>query len=242
MGIEGYYACLFPINNSELWIGPRTGLEVAWAQGGWKVPVKDKFSSTDHLNHLINYTVDGAVREVHNDISVSIPVMAAFKYRALIAGVGLKARSVIWSSAKTNISELNTTAYYPDFDVTVTNEPKLGAVTDAAEEIKGSRTTPEWHVAVAAEIGYEFEIKKNQWLGVRLFTAYDIWNSYKLDDPLPHVYAITAPTADTNAASLTLNPLYNTALTKFNTFTVGLTVSYIFDILKVTHHCNCLPY
>lgn len=242
VGIEAYYACLFPIDNTNIWIGPRTGLEAAWMQGGFEVPIKDKFSSTDYLDHQINYTVEGAVRETYNDISVAIPVMVGLKYRNLIAGLGLKVRGVVWSQAKTAVSELNTTAYFPDFDITVTNEPKLGAVTDASEEVKGSRATPEWHVAIAAEIGYEFEVAKHHFLGVRLFATYDIWNSYKLNDKTDHIWSITAPTADKAAASVSLNPLYNTALTKLNALTVGVTLSYTFEILKASHHCNCLPY
>ncbi len=242
VGIEGYYACLFPIGNSGLWMGPRTGLEAAWLQGGWETPVSNRFSSTDYLNHSINYTVKGSVRETHNDISLAVPVMVALKYKGIMAGLGVKARGVVWSSAKTNISELNTSAYYPDFDVIVTNEPKLGAIVDAEQEIKDSRTMPEWHVAVAAEIGYEFEVVKYQFLGLRLFATYDVWNSYKLEDSLPRIYDIQAPDAATMAVSPVLNPLYKTALTQFNTFTIGVTISYIFEIYRESHHCNCLPY
>lgn len=243
VGIEGYYACMFAVNNTELMLGPRTGLEVAWSMSGFQMPLSEKFTNTDYLGHQIDYTVSGDVKETHHHLSVGIPIMLALKYRGFVAGVGIKARALLWNTYKTSASDVTTTAYYPEFDIAVIDEPKLGVVKDMSYDLSGSRNTPEWHVAVALEAGYEWEVKKNQHLGLRVFADYDVWNSFAQPaDAAKRVVEISPITETNKKAEITLAPICNAALTKFNALNIGVTISYTFDFIDSSHHCNCLPY
>ena len=242
IGLEGYYACLFAVDNSEFMLGPRTGIEVAWSQSGWTSPVNEQFSNTDYLGHQIDYTISGSVREKHQHLTVSIPIMLAMRYRGLVVGIGVKARMLLWNTYSTSVSDLYVSAYYPEFDIAVVDEPNLGIV-NKVDDISGSRATPEWHVPVAAEIGYEWQVKKNQFLGFRIFADYDIWNSFKQPaDAAKRVIDITPITEANKTADVNVAPICNAALTKFNALNIGVTISYTFDFIDNSHHCNCLPY
>ena len=242
-GIEGYYACMFAINNTELLLGPRTGLEAFWSMSGFETPVSEQFTNTDYLGHKIDYTVSGEVSEKYHHVYVGIPLMLALKYRGFVAGVGIKARALLWNTGRTDVTHMTTTAYYPEFDIAVVDEPKMGVVKDMSYDLSCSRTTPEWHVAVAAEAGYEWEVKKNQWIGLRVFADYDIWNSFtQPEDAAPRVVDIAPITAANKTAEMTVTPICEAALAKFSALHVGLTISYTFDFIDTSHHCNCLPY
>ena len=243
IGIEGYYVYLFGLNNTELLLGPRIGLEVAWSMSGFKMPVNEQFSNSDYLGHQIDYTISGEVNETHHHLSAAIPVMLALRYRGLVAGVGLKVRALVWNTYKTTVSDITTTAYYPEFDIAVVDEPNLGVVKDQAYDLSGSRNMPEWHVAVAAELGYEWKIRKTRFVGLSLFADYGVWNSFKLPaDAAERVVNVTPITETNKTAEVTPAPICNSALTKFNALNVGVKLSYIFEFIDNSHHCNCLPY
>ena len=169
--------------------------------------------------------------------------MLTLKYRGFVAGVGVKARAVLWNTYKTTFSDLTVQAYYPEFDVAVVDEPKLGVVKNMTDELSGSRTVPEWHVAIAAEAGYEWNVATNQSIGIRVFADYGVWNSFaQPEDAAQRIIDISPITEANKTAEITLSPVCQAALTKFNALNIGVTISYTFDFIDTSHHCNCLPY
>ena len=242
-GAELYYACMFSVNHSQLMLGPRTGIEIGWSNTGFEMPISEQFSNTDYLGHQIDYTISGSVKENYNHLSVAVPLMLALKYRGFVFGAGVKARAMLWNTAKTSISHITTTAYYPEFDVMVQDEPNIGVVQDMNYDLSGSRPTPEWHVALAAEIGYEWQLRKTRWMGFRIFADYDVWNSFKQPaDAEPRVVSVSPITETNKVAQVTLAPIYNAALTKFKALNIGVALTFTFDFIDDNHHCNCLPY
>ena len=241
VGLSFRYSCLFHVG-SEVWLGPQTGLEAAWTQSGWEQAYSGKLSKTDYLGHQIDYTMSGNITERHDHINVAVPLMAALRYRGIIIGLGFKARAMMWTQYKTSASDIDLSAYYPDFDVTLAGKD---AVETYSTEMSasGARKTPEWHVAVAAEAGYEWRIKKHQHLGVLVFVDYGLWNSYSRPTDAPQQSLdVTRIVTEGKLPDFILTPLCSTALNRFHPLSIGLTVTYTFDFESKSHHCNCLPY
>lgn len=242
-GIEFRYAYMTGVGRGDLYIGPRTGLEAAWAKAGWNEQAHRQFTNTDYLGHKMEYDITSTVVENHHQIYVGIPIMAELKYYGLVAALGFKGKALLWSQSNTKITHSDISAYYPDYDVWVHNEPTIGEVTAANSKVQGARVAPEWHVTVAAELGYEWKVITREFIGVRLFAEFDIWNSFKRDVSAPTRSVDILPIeVKAEAAQVKLTPLYDASLTKFNALTAGIAVYYTFDSKSKHHACNCLPY
>ena len=240
-GIDFRYTYLIPVEGGRWYVGPRVGLEANWAMAGWKTGTTEQFTNTDYLGHAMEYTVYAKAQETHHHVYLGIPVMAEFKYYGLVAGVGVKAKALLWTTSKTEITSSDISAYYPDFDITIENDPSIGIVTD--NKVFGARVTPEWHIAVVGEIGYEWALTKLRYLGVRLFAEYNVWNSFERDIKASTRCINIAPIdVKGEVAKVSLTPIYDASLTKFNALTIGVTLTYTYDVHSKRHHCNCLPY
>ena len=243
VGVDFRYAYMTAVGRGAVYLGPRTGIEVSWANSGWYEQSHEQFTNTDYLKHQMEYDVYATVQENHHHIYIGIPIMAELKYYGLVAALGVKGKALLWTQSKSEITKTDISAYYPEFDVRIENDPTIGTLADADRVVEGTRVTPEWHVTLAAEIGYEWKVITREYIGVRLFAEYDIWNSFKRD--------VKASTRSVNvlpidvkgqAAQVKLTPLYDATLGKFHAFTVGASIYYTFDIKSKKHHCNCLPY
>lgn len=241
VGLSFRYTCLFHVG-SEVWLGPQTGLEAAWTRSGWRQELSDQFSNKDYLGHQIDYTLSGKLDERHDHVTVTIPIMAALRYQGVVVGLGLKARALLWTKHQTTASDVDISAYYPEFDVRLAAEDCVEELSSALE-ISGARKTPEWHIALAAEAGYEWKIARNQYLGALLFVDYGLWNSYSRPDDAPQrSLDVTLIEKAGMMPQLVLSPIYSTIINRFRPFSVGVTITYTFDFESKTHHCNCLPY
>lgn len=245
VGIEGYYACLFQLGKSDVWLGPRTGLDVSWLMSGWSQEAGERFTNKDYLGYDVDYTVTAQIKETHHQLALSVPLMAALRYKGFVAGAGIKAQAVVWNTCQTELSDLDVTAYYPKLDVSFHNEPFLGTLSQENTSVSGARNTPEWHIAAAVEAGYEWELNDNRFLGIRLFADYDVWNSFTHEaGTLDRAVVIEPIQAASQPAKTSLVPLCESVVTRFSALRVGVTFSYTFDIQGDTRHygCNCLKY
>ena len=243
VGVDFRYAYMTAVGRGALYIGPRTGLEVSWANAGWNQSVHEQFTNTDYLGHKMEYDITASVTENHNHIYVGVPVMAEFKYYGLVAAVGFKGKALLWSRSNSEITKTDISAYYPEYSVTIDNDPTIGEVTAENSKAQGTRVTPEWHVSVAAEIGYEWKVITRDYFGIRLFAEFDIWNSFKRDVKASTRSVDILPIdVKGEAAQVKFTPIYDSKLGKFNALTAGIAIYYTFDSKSKRHTCNCLPY
>jgi hypothetical protein len=242
-GLNFRYAYMMALGRGAIYLGPRTGIEASWAYSGWYEEAHTQFTNTDYLKHKMEYDVYSKVTDYHHQLYIGIPIMAELKYYGLVAALGFKGKAVLWTQAKSEINKADINAYYPDFDVWVRNDPSIGELKTENSTAQGARLTPEWHVTVAAEIGYEWKVVTREYIGVRLFAECDIWNSYKRNVQASTRSVNIAPIdVKGQAAQVSLTPLYDSSLNKFHALTIGLSVYYTFDSKSKRHHCNCLPY
>lgn len=244
VGIEGYYACLYRVGSSDVWMGPRTGLEFAWLMSGWSQEVSEQFSNKDYLGYTIDYTVSAKAQETHHQLALSIPLMAALRYRGLNVGVGFKLQAMLWDTCRTELTNLNVRAYYPKLDVAFVNDPFFGSLSAEQASVGGSRKMPELHLALSLEAGYEWELSPNRFLGFRVFADYDLWNSFARPSSAPDKAVIIAPIQKASQpAQTSVVPLCQSVLTGFSALRIGVTIAYTFDFPgKTAHSCNCLKY
>ena len=215
--------------------GLRTGLSLGYMQSSIAAPVTLQFNAQDELGGNVLYTVTSSeVKETDRQLFLEVPLMVEFTFWRMYAGAGLKAGIPVWSRYTQRMADLNIDAYYEDFDVHVTNEVVTGA---AAEEDKVQ--TKKWNgsninLSVTGEIGYLFELKNGNSLGIGLYADYTFWNNYKNENPSALVDVETGaidPVSGAGAAVHVTN-LTDAYVDKLGYFDFGIKVSYNFNLKK----------
>ena len=216
-------------------IGLRTGLSLGYMQSAIAAPVELQYRTQDAIGSNILYTIKSSeVKETDRQLFLEVPVMAEFKFWRMFAGVGVKAGIPVWSRYTQRMADLDIDAYYEDFDVHVTNEVVTGVATDE-DKVKTSKWNgSNINLSLTAEIGYLFELKSGNSLGVGLYADYCFWNNYKNESPSALVDVETGsidPGADAGAAVHITN-LTDAYVSKLGNFDFGVKVTYCFCLKK----------
>lgn len=216
-------------------VGIRTGLSLGYTQSALEAPIELQHRTQDNLNNNILYTITSdRVKEMDRQIFLEIPVMAEFTFWHMYADLGFKVGIPVWSRYKQVIDDISIDAYYEDFDVHVTDEVLTGVLSE-----EGRTTTNKWNganvnLSVMAEIGYLFELKNGNSIGVGFYADYTFWNNYKNESPslLVDVDTHTIDPMTSTPATVHVTNLTDAYVDKLGYFDFGVKVSYNFNLKK----------
>ncbi len=214
-------------------LGLRTGLDLGYMYLPYYAEFAQQYSNVDYLGNQMDYTTSGVVDITQNQLYASVPLMFALRSNGFVCNLGVRLQMPFYQIGKQQLSNPLVQAYYPKYDVTVTNELITGIVADnqLSTPLEFPSILLECHAAM--EIGYEHEIKnKNSAIGVLAYFNMGVWNSLPKATGAPIIQV--APIMDKNnpVPTVTVNNAYNALLTSFIPMQFGLKVYYAFHLTK----------
>ena len=211
----------------------RTGLDLGYMYLPYYAEFAQQYSNVDYLGNQMDYTTSGVVDIAQNQLYASVPLMFALRSNGFVCNLGVRLQMPFYQIGKQQLSNPLVQAYYPKYDVTVTNELITGIVADnqLSTPLEFPSILLECHAAM--EIGYEHEIKnKNRAIGVLAYFNMGVWNSLPKATSAPIIQV--APIMDKNnpVPTVTVNNAYNALLTSYIPMQFGLKVYYAFHLTK----------
>lgn len=213
-------------------VGILTGVSVGYSHSGLKSPVDTAYTvSTADGN--IDYTVKASdVDENDGQLQVEIPVMFSFiSEKGFFLNVGPKVAIPVWSHYKQGIAEPDINAYFPAEGVNVSNEAITGLVTDNQLNTKGKWNPSKVNVMLTAELGYEFQFKNMNSLGLGVYANYSVYDLYKNETANKSLINVAPPSASAIADVEVLSAT-DTYAKGMGYFDAGLKLVYNFNFFK----------
>lgn len=211
-------------------MGILTGISVGYVQNKLSATIDSTYSVVADGNP-IDYTIQATdVKENDGQIMVEIPIMfTMITDKGFFLNVGPKVSLPIFTHFKQNMQNANIHAYFPEMDVTVTNEQITGAVKNMDNQNKFNST--KLNVLVGIELGKEWNFKNNTSLGLGAYANYGVYSLYTNDLNKESFIAVTPPTAQGNAAVDILS-LTDAYANKLGYFDGGVKLVYHFNFPK----------
>lgn len=166
--------------DSYAYLGFKTGVSVGWSQNGFVSNYQNHFTNYDYLGKRMDYTITtDNVTQTISQLQVEVPIMLAFRYEGVCANLGVKGMFPFNATYKQRVNGLNISAYYPEYDVTVTNELITGRASEEQFSTADKMNVPTINIMAAVEFGYEFSFADDDHaLGLMAYLDYCFWNNY----------------------------------------------------------------
>lgn len=212
-------------------LGLRTGLDLGYMYLPYHAEFEQHYSNVDYLNNQIDYTTSGLLDITQNQLYASVPVMFALRTHGFVCNIGVRLQMPFYQTGKQQLSEPLIQAYYPEYDVTVTNELITGVVAD--NQLSTSLAFPslslECHAAM--EMGYEQAIKNtNSAIGVLAYVNMGVWNSLPKATDIPIIQVAPITDKDNPVPTVTVNNAYSSLLTSYIPMQFGVKLYYAFAL------------
>ena len=227
------FDCAFYKSFDKVDLGLKTGLDLCYQYSPYRAQFEQRYSNMDYLGNQMDYTISGIVDVKQNHIYASLPLMFALRINGFVCNFGVRLQMPFYQIGKQQLSNPLVLAYYPKYDVTVTNELITGIVADNQLSTPLEFPSISLECLAAMEIGYEHEIRNtNSAIGVLAYFNMGFCNSLPkaTDSPIIQV----APIMDKNnpVPAVTVNNAYNALLTSYIPMQFGLKVYYAFHLTK----------
>ena len=214
-------------------LGLKTGLDLGYQCSPYRAQFAQQYSNVDYIGNQLDYTTSGVVDIEQNKLYASVPLMFALRSNGFVCNLGVRLQMPFYQIGQQQLSNPLVQAYYPEYDVTVTNELITGIVADNQlfTPLEFPSILLEFHAAM--EIGYEHEIRNTKSaIGVLAYFNMGVWNSLPKATGSPIIQV--APIMDKNnpVPTVTVNNAYNALLTSYIPMQFGLKVYYAFLLTK----------
>ena len=212
-------------------VGFRIGLDFGYLYSPYRAEFEQKYSNVDYLGNQMDYTTSSVVEITQNQLYASVPLMFALRSKGFVWNIGVRLQAALYQTGQQHLSEPAIQAYYPAYDVTVTNELITGIVAEnqLAMPLESSALLLECYAAT--EIGYECEIKNtSSTIGVLAYFNMGFWNSLPKATDLPIIQV--APITDKNnpVPAVTVNNALSSLLTSYIPMQFGIKLYYAFSL------------
>lgn len=155
-GADIDFTYLWTLDRTKL--GIRTGLTGMYSTSSFETDVIDRFSIRDCYDLTLDYTIHTALSQHHRQFQLGIPVMLAGKVNGFVFAAGVQPMFPVWASASQDVSSLHTSVYYPEFDITVVDDPALGVASESQRHRSEKNVVPAFHLLCGLELGYEWTL------------------------------------------------------------------------------------
>ena len=179
--------------SNTIGIGFALGAGIGYGTTGFKGTNIDRYSNTDYLNNQLDYTVTSSFRQQDRFAKAEASLMVAFCFGNVTLHIGPRFMLPFASRASLTIEEASIDAYYPLYNVHVTDKPITGFMATPYRQAVPSHV-PKYNVLLAAEIGYEWALDDCNSLGLQAYAEVGVWNNYTATaatGPLIQVMPIT---------------------------------------------------
>lgn len=214
----------------KLDLGLRTGLDLGYMYLPYHAEFAQHYSNVDYLNNQIDYTTSGLLYITQNQLYASVPVMFALRTHGFVCNIGVRLQMPFYQTGKQQLSEPLIQAYYPKYDVTVTNELITGIVTDEQLSMPLASSPVFLECYASAEIGYEHRLNAKGAIGCAAYVHAGVWNALPkaTNTPIIQVAPITDKVKPVPA--VTVNDAYTSLLTSYTPLQFGVKVYYAFSL------------
>lgn len=161
-GLDMNFSYLWPVGN-DVCLGIRTGVSGFYTTSALKTTIHDEFVNHDCYGLELDYTVTGNLSQHHQQFLFGVPVMFAGEARGFVFAVGVRPMLPLYSNCTQDVSNLHIAAYYPEFDVTIADEPVLGVASPYQLHQSREDVLPVFNLLCGLELGYEWELNGRLW-------------------------------------------------------------------------------
>lgn len=157
--------------------------------------------------------------------------MAALRWHGLVANVGSKLMIPVWRRGTQEHSIPVVDAYYPDFDVHVTDEVITGSVTNPDEmNGQGEWCAPVFNFMLGFELGYEWRLREQHLLGLMATLNVSAAGVYRneADGLVLHVSNISNPSDP--VPNMSFKTLSEATVNNMHPLDFGLKFYYAFEV------------
>ena len=211
-------------------LGLRTGLDLGYMYLPYHAEFAQQYSNMDYLGNQVDYTTSGVVDVVQNQLYASLPLMFALRTHGFVCNIGVRLQMPFYQTGKQQLSNPLVQAYYPKYDVTVTNELITGIVTDEQLSMPLASFPVFLECYASAEIGYEHRLNAKGAIGCAAYVHAGVWNALPkaTDKPVIQVAPITDKVKPVPA--VIVNDAYTSLLTSYTPLQFGVKVYYAFSL------------
>ena len=215
---------------NEVDLGLRMGLDLGYMYLPYHAEFEQHYSNVDYLNNQIDYTTSGLLDITQNQLYASVPVMFALRTHGFVCNIGVRLQIPFYQTGKQQLSEPLIQAYYPEYDVTVTNELITGIVAENQLSTPLALSPILLECLASAEIGYEHSLNTKGAVGFTAYIYAGIWNSLPKATNTPIIQVAPIMDSETPAPTVTVNDAYTSLLTSYTPLQFGVKVYYAFSL------------
>jgi hypothetical protein len=215
----------------QLDLGLRTGLDFGYLNSPYQAQFEQQYNNIDYLGNQMDYTTSGDIHISQHQLYASIPLMFALRSNEFVWNIGVRLQTALYQSGKQKLSNPQIHAYYPRYDVTVTNELITGVVAEEQLSMPLELPSISLECLAAMEIGYEHQIYRTKnAIGILAYFNVGVWNSLPKATANPIIQV--APITDMNhpVPEVKVNDAYHSLLTSYIPMQFGVKLYYAFTL------------
>lgn len=209
------------------------GASVGYSMSSMTTQVRDSFSRAT-IGGKVDYTVTASeVKEKDGEVVLEVPIMFSMILRqGFFLNVGPRLSMPVYAHYKQNMSEdVSVVAYFPEYDVTVPNEPVTGELTDEQKHQPGKWQASKVNVMLTAELGYEFKLLSGNSVGLGAYANYSVYTLYRNDTSSESLVGVKNPEWN-QPAPINVLSATDTYAKGLGYFDFGVKVAYHFNFPK----------
>ncbi len=231
------YGCLA----NRLGIGLTVGAGVGYGEAGIKGTNTDQYTNSDYLGNTIDYTIHSAFIQKDRFTKVDLSLLLALYLGNFTVNIGPRWMMPFVSSSSFTIQSADIDAYYPLYDVHVTNQLITGKLeTPYTQSV--TPTLPQQNILMAMELGYEWYLNEITCLGLQAFADIAVWNRQSTNPLTTNPLIQVAPITDVSnpVPAVTVNPAANLTVSK-RYLDFGVRIYYAFSFSSTRETRRKIP-
>lgn len=235
-GLDLSYTCRWFTTN-DFSFGPKIGISIVHSAGGFKKDdIYEQFTNYDYLGHPMAYTVRAAAKQTFSQWQAEIPVMLSLNINHFILNLGGKFVYMFSGKTDQTIQSADIIAQYTEYKVDVRNELLTGLLSQDQRNLSTDSDLPKIHVLVGAEIGYEWEVAEQHFVGLALYANYALWSNNQ--ERSAYSFITIDPISDPSypVAPVRTHPLQSVYSSKMHYMDFGLKLYYQFEYSDYHFH------
>lgn len=209
-------------------LGFRTGVDVGYLNERYHADFSQQFTNMDYLNNQMDYTTSGSVDVTQHQLYASIPLMFALRSNGFVWNIGLRLQAICYQTGKQQLSAPMIEAYYPTYNVHVTNELITGVVADDQLSMPTQSEGLQLECQASTEIGYEHNLSGTNAIGILAYFNVGFWNNHPKVTSTPVIDIAPITDSQHPAPAVTINDAKSSLLTSYIPLQFGVKLYYAF--------------
>ena len=182
---------------SQVELGVAVGAGFGYGTTGIKGTNMDSYTNIDYLGNKMDYSIDATYSLKDQFAKVDVSLLLAMRFGGVTLNVGPRFMLPFAASSALTIRQSAIDAYYPAYNVHVTDLLITGKLETPYTE-KHPSNISKYNLLIAAEIGYEWRLNQHA-LGVQLFAEAAVWSKQSPITNYQSPMISVAPISNANA-------------------------------------------